>query len=338
MNLRVVQWGIGDIGTEALRAVAEHPALDLAGIFVEADSSSDPSAREDRTVYGRGVLVTGDVAEILRVGADCVVYMPHRLDIDDVVRVLNSGANIVTTLGELQRAPSMAPDVRAQVEAACDQGDASVHSTGGTTGFVGETLALAVLSLQRRFDRLSVDEGQDMAQAPSRDLLFDALGFGMRPGDGHQSHSVGRRAAFGPTLELVADALSLPLDSVESSVEVAVARRTIELTGGKIVPGTVAGRRLTTAGMRGGRPILCFRTTWYCSRDLSPSWTLPRPGWRIGVEGDAPLTLDLGLASPPGLPDRHAANRAVNAIPSVCAAPSGIRSTLELHHVVALLG
>ncbi len=338
MNLRVVQWGIKDIGSEALRAVTEHPALDLAGIFIEADPSTDRSTREVRTAYGRGVVVTCDIAEILRVGADCVVYMPSRLHVEDVVRVLKSGANVVTTLGELQRGPSMAPEVRAQVEAACDKGNASLHSTGGTNGFVCETLALALLSLQRRFDRLAIDEAQDMTHCRSRDLLLDTLGFGKRPSDDHRSDLVSQRAAFGPSLELVADALSLPLDSVESSVEVAVAPRTIELTAGTIVAGRVAARRLTTAGIRGGRPILCFRTTWYCSRDLSPSWTIPMPGWRIDVEGDASLRLELAATRPPGLPDRHAANRAVNAIPSVCAARTGIRSTLELQHVVALLG
>jgi 2,4-diaminopentanoate dehydrogenase len=34
MGLRVVQWATGPVGRVALRAIIEHPALDLAGVVV----------------------------------------------------------------------------------------------------------------------------------------------------------------------------------------------------------------------------------------------------------------------------------------------------------------
>ena len=60
------------------------------------------------------------------------------------------------------------------------------------------------------------------------------------------------------------------------------------------------------------------------------------------VEGDAPLDIDLRFAVPiermgdvsPG----YTAHRAVNAVPVVCAAPPGIRTTVDLPQVIATLG
>ncbi len=54
---------------------------------------------------------------------------PRACDFDEVCRLLASGANVVTTRGELHRAESLDPAVRSRVEAACDRGRASIHST-----------------------------------------------------------------------------------------------------------------------------------------------------------------------------------------------------------------
>jgi 4-hydroxy-tetrahydrodipicolinate reductase len=60
------------------------------------------------------------------------------------------------------------------------------------------------------------------------------------------------------------------------------------------------------------------------------------------VGGDAPLEVEMRLAVPledmgawsPG----YTANRAVNAVPVVCGAEPGIRTTVDLPQVIARLG
>ena len=79
--------------------------------------------------------------------------------------------------------------------------------------------------------------------------------------------------------------------------------------------------------MRGGRALLSFVATWFCTSELEPAWDLRPTGWRISVVGDAPLDVEMRLAVPleemgdwtPG----YTANRAVNAVPFVCAGRSG---------------
>jgi hypothetical protein len=339
---RVVQWATGNIGARSLRAVLSHPDLTLAGVYVHTDSKAGRDAGELCGLETTGVTATRDIDEIVGLGADCVLYMPRACDPDVVCRLLASGANVVTTRGEFHRPASMEPGFRQRVEAACDRGNASIHSTGSSPGFITEAVPLVLASIQRRLDDLTIDEYADLSQRDSPALLFEVMGFGQAPAAWDQNRLAHLRSSFGPSLELVADALRLPLDSVAVDGEVATARHPVRIAAGTLAAGTVAGQRVTVSGMRAGRALLRFRATWYCTTDLDPAWDVRPSGWHLTVEGDAPLDVDIRLAVPiermgavsPGF----TANRAVNAVPVVCAAPPGIRSTLDLPHITATLG
>ncbi|HEU0171307.1 MAG TPA: hypothetical protein VFR26_07650 [Acidimicrobiales bacterium] len=339
---RVVQWATGNIGTRALRSVIEHPTLDLAGVWVHAPDKAGRDAGELCGLDATGVAATNDIEDVVALGADCVLYMPRALDADEVCRLLASGANVVTTRGEFHHPASMDPALRQRVEDACAAGGTSIHSTGSSPGFISEAVPLVLTSIQRRLDQLTIDEFADLSRRPSPDLLFNIMGFGRAPAafdEGRLSHG---RTSFGPSLRLVADTLGLPLDDVEASGEVALAARTVEIAAGTLEAGTVAAQRLTVAGMRDGRPLLRFRAHWYCTTELDPAWDLAATGWRVTVDGDAPLDVDLRFSVPiermgdvsPG----YTAHRAVNAVPVVCAATPGIRTTVDLPQVVATLG
>jgi 4-hydroxy-tetrahydrodipicolinate reductase len=197
-------------------------------------------------------------------------------------------------------------------------------------------------SIQRRLDGLTIDEFADLSQRPSPDLLFGIMGFGKPPAAFDEARLTHGRVAFGPSLRLIADALGLPLDDVEASGEVATASRTVEIAAGTLEVGTVAAQRLTVTGVRGGASLLRFRAAWYCTTELEPAWELGATGWHISVEGDAPLEVAMPFAVPiermgemsPG----YTAHRAVNAVPVVCAATPGIRTTVDLPQVIATLG
>jgi len=197
-------------------------------------------------------------------------------------------------------------------------------------------------SIQRRLDCLTIDEFADMSSRNSPEMIFDLMGFGSDPAKFDRRRWDHGAASFGPSLGVVADALSLPLDSVEATGEVATARRTVEMAAGTIEVGTVAAQRMIVSGMRKGQPLLRFVATWYCTTELEPAWDLRETGWRVLVEGDVPLEIDIRFPVPaedwaatsPGI----TAHRPVNAVPYVCAAEPGIRSTVDLPQIIPMLG
>jgi 4-hydroxy-tetrahydrodipicolinate reductase len=340
--VRVVQWATGNIGARSLRGVIEHPQLALAGVYVTSAAKAGKDAGDLCGLPATGVTATNDIDQILALKADCVLYMPAACDVDEVCALLASGANVVTTRGEFHHPDSVDPAVRARVEAACRAGGTSIHSTGSSPGFISEALPIALASIQRRLDSLTINEFADLSKRDSPDLLFNIMGFGAPVADFDLRRFGYGAIAFGPSLRHLADALGMPLDSVESTGELAAARETIRIAAGPLEKGTVAAQKMIVTGIRDGRPLLRFAATWYCSDLLDQDWDLRATGWHVVVDGDAPLDIDIRFAVPiermgdasPG----YTANRAVNAVRVVCAAQPGIQPTAALPQIIANLG
>ena len=215
---RVVQWATGNIGTRSMRAVIEHPDLELVGVRVYGEDKVGRDTGELSDLASNGILATDDRDEILALGADCVLYMPRSLDLDDLCYLLAAGTNVVTTCGRFHHPDSVDPAMRARVEAVCASGGTSLHSTGSSPGFITEAVPLVLTSIQRRLDALVIDEFADLSQRDSPGLLFEVMGFGRPMGTADGGRAAHLREAFGPSLQLLADALSLPLDAVEATI------------------------------------------------------------------------------------------------------------------------
>jgi len=342
MTYRVVQWATGNIGMRSLRAVIEHPGLELVGLHVHSPAKLGRDAGELCGLAPNGIKATASVDEIAALGADCVLYMQQGCEFDDVCKLLASGANIVTTRGEFHDPASLDPALRARVEDACRRGGSSIHSTGSSPGFFTEALPVVLTSLERRLDHLQLDEYADLSSRNSPELLFGVMGFGRPPGKTDERRLHHFRESFGPSLRLTARAIGIELDSLEASGSFAAARRDLEIAAGVVPAGTVAAQRTSVTGSRGGRPRIRFTATWYCGTDIDADWELGETGWRVGVQGDTPLDVRIRF---PVAPERWAAvspgltaHRAVNAVPVVCRARPGIRTTFDLPHVIADLG
>ncbi len=338
---RVVQWATGNIGLRALRRVIEHPELELVGVRVYDQHKVGADAGELCGLDPIGVESVGRDDAVVDLRPDCVLYMPRVPDVGALCRLLGMGVNVVSTCGIVHHPPSMDAALRDRLEQACQHGGATIHATGSSPGFITEAVPLALASIQCRLDQLTIDEFANLSQRPSPELLFDQMGFGRPPAEFPQGRLSHGGQSFGPSLRLLADALSIPLDDVSVDGELAVATRSVDIAAGTITAGTVAAQRMSVCGLRNGHRVLTFRPTWFCTEEIEPAWPLLSTGWRIAVEGDAPLevdlrfpvTLDQMAATTPG----YTANRAVNAVPVVCDAPPGIRTTMDLPPIVPVL-
>ncbi len=337
---RVVQWATGNVGSRSLRCIIEHPRMQLAGLYVSSPEKAGKDAGELCGLAPVGVKASNSLEEILALDADCVVYMRQGTSFDEVCAILASGKNIVTTRGDFHHPSSMDPAVRARVEEACRKGGTSIYSTGSSPGFITEAMTIPLLSLSRRLDCLTIDEYADMSSRNSPEMIFGVMGYGVAPGVFDQAKVDYIKHDFLASLSQIADAIRLPIEEVECSGEMSAARNTVQIAAGTIPKGTVAALRITVTGLHGGKPVLRFRANWYCSRDIEHSdWNLRESGWRVLVQGDTPL--DVGITFPvtpeyyplftPGL----TGHRAVNAIPAVCEAAPGIRTTVELPQIIA---
>ena len=336
---RVIQWATGNVGTRSLKTVIEHPEYELVGLYV---SSPDKVGKDAGVLCGlpdTGIKATSSAAELIATPADCVLYMRQGVEWDEVCAILESGKNIVSTRGEFHNPAMMPAGRREQVEAACAKGGTSVYSTGSSPGFSTEALAIPLLSMQRRLDCLTIDEYADVSSRNSPDMLFNIMGFGAPMGPYDQRRADHLKYDFGNSMAVIAEAMGLPFDEIEAFGELSAARDDVHIAAGKVPAGSVAAMRTTITGKHQGRPVLRFRANWYVTADIADAgWDLRESGWRLLVEGDTPMKVDITYpVSPeeyplftPGL----TAHRAVNAVPMVCAADPGIRTTVDLPQVI----
>lgn len=340
-TLRVVQWATGTVGAAAMRAVIAHPSLELVGVKVYSPAKEGKDAGELCGMDETGIKAVRDLPSILALKPDCLLYMPELTDYDDVCCILESGINISSTRAEFFHPAGLPPEIRERIEAACIKGGSSIHSSGSSPGFITEALPLVLLSLTRRLDLLTIDEFANCIDGCSEEMLVGIMGFGETPAAFAARQFYERDEVFNHSLRALADAVGIEIENFEISSEVAVATEPTTLHETTIPAGSVAGQRMITTGYRGGKPILRFRCNWFVTERLDPAWDLRSDGWRVTVEGDTPFDISIGFPIPAAerqstLPNLTA-HRPVNAIPSICAAPPGIRTTADLPQVVARL-
>ena len=340
--IRVVQWATGTVGASAMRAVIGHPDMELVGVKVYSEAKVGKDAGELCGLPATGVTATRDIEAILALQPDCVLYMPESTDVDDVCRLLQGGANVVTTRAEFFSRTTMEPGLRERLEAACREGSSSIHATGSSPGFITEALPIVLTSLARRLDLLMVDEFANCIDGCSEDMLLNMMGFG-ETAEVFSRRELGKRdEVFEHSLAVLADAVGLPIERFEVTSEFALTRQPVQVHTTTIPAGVVGGQRVVVTGLRKDKPLLRFRSNWFVTEDLEPHWELRSEGWRVLVVGDAPLDISISFPIPEGerrltLP-ALTAHRPVNAVPYVCDAPPGIVTTADLPQVIARLG
>lgn len=345
---RVIQWATGNVGSRALRRVLEHPQMDLVGLWV---SSPDKVGKDAASLCGlpdhlgtpdsepSGVLATNSAEDLIALEADCVLYMRQGTDVDEVCRLLASGKNVITTRGDFHHPRSMNPDMRAQIEAACAKGNTSIYSTGSSPGFITEAMTIPILSIARHHTCITIDEYADMTSRNSPDMIFNIMGFGVPMGNFDQNKVEYVKHDFAASLAQIADAIGLPCDEFVAKGEMAAARNDKQIAAGLIPKGSVGAMRITIEGMHKGRAVLRFRANWYCTDDIAEDWGLRSSGWKVISEGDTPLEMNITFPVSekdyPLITPGFTAHRPVNAIAAVCAAVTGIRTTVDLPQIIA---
>jgi 4-hydroxy-tetrahydrodipicolinate reductase len=139
--------------------------------------------------------------------------------------------------------------------------------------------------------------------------------------------------AWGPVLHLVATAIGLELDDVQETHEILRADEDIQIASGTIEAGTISGMRFEIIGLVGGEERVFVEHVTRMRDDDAPEWPQGN-GYRVLIEGDPHLKIDLALDSDHG-DHNHAgclatAMHVVNAIPHVVEAEPGVLSMLDL--------
>lgn len=340
MTYRVIQWATGTVGIHAVPAIVAHPELELAGLWVHSDSKAGKDAGELCGGAPAGVTATQDADALLALDADAICYMansdlrPNQV-VDDIARMLASGKNVVNTSYVPLLFPNAGGDgVYEKLQAACLEGGSSFYTSGIDPGFGNAGITVHALALCKEVRRVRMLEIVNYATWDNPFTMFEIMGFGKQDPSQSLLLSPGSIAlAWGPVLHLVATAIGLQLDRVEETHEILRANEDITIASGTVEKGTISGMRFEIIGLVDDEPRIVVEHVTRLRDEDAPDWPQGH-GYRIEVEGEPHLKLDLELSSDLG-DHNHAgclatAMHVVNAIPHVVRAEPGVLTFLDL--------
>jgi 4-hydroxy-tetrahydrodipicolinate reductase len=334
----VVQWNTGNVGKSSLQSIADNPALELVGCYAWSPQKVGRDAGELVGIAPLGITATNDVDALLALKPDCVVYNPMWIDVDELVRILSAGVNVVTTAAFITGHNLGAG--RDRILQACEKGGSTIFGTGVSPGFA-ELLAIVSAMVCNRVDKVTVNEAADTTFYDSPETE-KPVGFG-QPIDHPELQQMAAKgtAVFAEAVRLVADALGVELDEVRCVAEFAQTTADLEMASWTIAAGCVAGVYISWQGIVGGKTLIDLNVRWRKGQTLEPDWKIEQDGWVIQIDGQPTVTTKVGFLPPPYFQAETiedfmvighilTAMPPINAIPAVVAAAPGIVTYADL--------
>ena len=332
--MRVIQWATGSVGRTTLRRIIDSPDLELVGVYVTNPNKVGLDAGAIAKRPNTGIHATNNIEEILALDADVVIHTPlllppYERQNDEVIRLLASGKNVISTNG-FYRPMFQGEAYSGPLLRAAQQGGATLAGSGLNPGVIAERLVTTYSAMMARIDHIRTRETIDASQSGSPGMIFGTMGLGVDP----QAHDLttGPLAQlynrfFAEVFDYVADKLGTSVTHIEPQHQLTLAPRDIELSVGVISKGCVAATTWQWLGTFANGITMEHKILWTVAMDMhevgdSSHWVVELQG-RPNLRG----TLDLSDRDPHAPPARAAmdATAAVimNLIPSVVAAPAG---------------
>ena len=341
MTYKVIQWSTGNVGGYALRAIINHPELELVGVVVSDPAKEGLDAAELCGLdQSSGIKATTDFQALLDQGADCVCYTATGNDrffdaMQDLQAILAAGINVVSSSLVMQVYPECSiPEFIDPIKDGCKENQVSFLSSGIDPGFANDTMPLIFSGLSEHWNEIRMQEIVNYATYEAEDTVREIMGFG-KPMD-HQPYLLDEgilSLAWGGTIRSVAAGVGLELDEIKETYERLPAQRDLETSVGIIEKGTCAALRFEVKGYVNGRtPIILEHVTRMCD-DIAPNWPQGK-GYKVIIEGEPRMEITMDMEDQHG---DHAvggviqtATRLVNAIPAVVEHAPGMMSALDL--------
>ncbi|BBX19848.1 dihydrodipicolinate reductase [Mycolicibacterium duvalii] len=339
-SYRVVQWTTGNVGKSSVAAIAAHPNLELVGCFAWSEDKAGRDVGELAGIEPLGVTATSDVDALLALKPDAVVYNPMWIDVDELVRILESGVNVVASASFITG--GNLGDGRNRLADACQRGGSTLFGSGVSPGFA-ELLAIVAGTACDRIDKITIAESADTTLYDSPDTERP-VGFGTAIDDPNLGPMASKgTAVFAEAVALVADALGIELDEIRCVPEYAQTTEDLPMASWTIPAGHVAGVYASWQGIYQGRTVIDINVRWKKGQTLDPDWQLDGDGWKITIDGRPTVNMSVGFLPPQDMIENAktledffvlghimTAMPPIHAIPAVVAAAPGIATYNDL--------
>jgi hypothetical protein len=323
-KIRAIQYGIGPIGASIVKLLREKETIEIVGAI---DKDAAKVGRDLGEVVGApdapwGVKISGDAKGVLEQSADVVLHttsssLPKVMD--QLLACLDVGSCVVSTCEELSYPYRTHPELAAKLDNAAKESGVALVGTGINPGFVMDKLVVTLAAVSQRIEHASAIR---IVDASKRRLpLQKKIGAGMSVEEFRAKVKEGtiKHVGLPESVAMVADSLGLRVDDITETIEPKVASDRVQTEFLTVEPGQAAGVHQIARGFSEGKELIYMELQMYVGAN--------DPADKVELLGHPNISLVIPGGSHG---DIATASVAVNSIPVILEAPSGLRTSRDL--------
>jgi len=323
-KIRVIQYGIGPIGASIVKLLRQKESVDIVGAIDSDPAKIGRDLGEVAEAHDApwGVRVSGDAKGVLDQSADVVMHttsssLPKVMD--QLLNCLDVGSCVVSTCEELSYPYRTYPELSEKLDKAAKDAGVALVGTGVNPGFVMDKLVVTLAAVSQRIEHAKAVR---IVVASKRRLpLQKKIGAGMSVEEFHAKVKEGtiKHVGLPESVAMVADSLGLKVDRITETIEPKVATEHVQTEFLSVEAGQAAGVHQIARGFSEGKELVYMELQMYVGAK-DPSDTVELTGHP-----------NISLVIPGGSHgDIATASVAVNSIPAILEAPSGLRTSRDL--------
>jgi len=323
-KIRAIQYGIGPIGASITKLLREKESVDIVGAI---DTDPAKIGRDLGEVVGAvdapwGIKVSGDAKGVLEQSADVVMHttsssLPRVMD--QLLTCLDVGSCVVSTCEELSYPYRTHPELAAKLDTAAKESGVALVGSGINPGFVMDKLVVTLAAVSQRIEHASAIR---IVDASKRRLpLQKKIGAGLSVEEFRAKVNEGtiKHVGLPESVAMVADSLGLRVDQITETIEPKVATERVQTEFLTVEPGQAAGVHQIARGLSEGKELIYMELQMYVGAQ--------DPADKVELQGHPNISLIIPGGSHG---DIATASVAVNSIPVILEAPSGLRTSRDL--------
>lgn len=323
-KIRAIQYGIGPIGASIVKLLREKETIEIVGAI---DNDPAKIGRDLGEVVGAsdapwGVKISGDARGVLDQSADIVMHTTSSSlpkVVDQLLACLDVGSCVVSTCEELSYPYRTHPELAAKLDKAAKENGVALVGTGVNPGFVMDKLVVTLAAVSQKIEHV---KALRIVDAGKRRLpLQKKIGAGMSVEEFKAKVAEGiiKHVGLPESVAMVADSLGLPVDQITETIEPKIATERVQTEYLTVEAGQAAGVHQIARGLADGKELIYMELQMYVgAKD---------PADTVELKGHPNISLIIPGGSHG---DIATASVAVNSIPAILEAASGLRTSRDL--------
>ena len=336
-RIRVVQWGLGAMGSGMVRLMLEKEGLQVVGAI---DSRKEYIGKDLGDVVEAGKklnikVVDNPKAVLKKSDVDMVIMATNSFTkeiFDDLHLVVEHGIDCLTIAEEMAFPEAGEYDLSQSLDVLAKQKKCRVLGTGINPGFVLDSLIIMLSGVCHKVTRVEASRINDLS--PFGPTVMRTQGVGSTPEEFKQGLGQGTivgHIGFRESIQMISEALGLNVDRYEEVREPIISTVDRETKFIKIKAGMVAGCKHTGIGYAGNTKVIEL----VHPQQIRPELEQVDTGDYINIIGTPELHLSIKPEIPGGV---GTIGVAVNMIPHLHKSTPGVKRMIDLPIPACLMG